>query len=186
MIDIETDRLVLRLVPLAALASTAGLMIEVTQGLIGDKLPAEWFEEPWVYKTRYDQWLADPAFAPWSVRAIILKSTGQIVGNMNCHHTPMPFMLGGKTSLAVEIGYTIFGGWRRQGIAFEAVNGFMAWAKAEGLEGVILSIKPANSASIGLAAKFGAVQIGSQTNAHHGVEDIYFLMLQPPRPPGAS
>ena len=177
MTDIETERLVLRLVPLAALASTAGLMVDLTQDLIGDKLPAEWFDESWVYKTRYEQWLADPAFAPWSVRAIALKATGQIVGNMNCHHKPMPFVLGGKTSMAVEIGYTIFAAWRRRGIAFEAIGGFLAWAKAEGLEGIILSIKPANSASIGLAEKFGAVQIGSQTDAHHGVEDIYFLTL---------
>jgi [ribosomal protein S5]-alanine N-acetyltransferase len=177
MIDIETDRLVLRLVPLAALASTAAEMVDITKSLIGENLPLEWFAESWVYKTRYDQWVADPSFAPWSVRAIALKDTGQIVGNMNCHHRPMPFVLNGKTCNAVEMGYTIFAPWQRQGIAFEAVNGFVAWAKTEGLEGIILSIQPGNAASLGLAAKFGATHIGSQTDPNHGAEDIYFFPL---------
>jgi ribosomal-protein-alanine N-acetyltransferase len=175
VIDIETDRLILRLVPLAALASTAAEMVDVTQGLIGENLPQQWFAESWVYKTRYDQWLADPGFAPGSIRAIALKQTGRIVGNMNCHHKPMSFIHLGKTSLAVEMGYTIFAPWQRQGIAFEAINGFRAWARTENLESIILSIQPANVASIALARKFGAVHIGSQVDAHHGPEDIYFF-----------
>ncbi len=173
MIDIETQRLILRLVPLAGLASTAAGMVEATQGLVGEKLPESWFDESWVFQTRYDQWLADPAFAPWSIRAIALKDTGQIIGNMNCHHKPMPFTLNGKTGLGVEMGYTIFAPWRRQGIAFEAVTGFTAWAKTQGLESIILSIQPDNLASRALARKFSATQIGSQINENHGPEDIY-------------
>ena len=93
MIHIETDRLILRLVPLAGLASTAAGNIKATQGLVGEKLPEEWFDDSWVYKLRYDQWLADPTYAPWSIRAIASKETGDIVGSMNCHHQPMPFLL---------------------------------------------------------------------------------------------
>jgi [ribosomal protein S5]-alanine N-acetyltransferase len=171
--DIETERLVLRLVPLAALASTAAEMTGITKNLIGEKLPAEWFDESWVHKTRYDQWVADPAFAPWSIRAIVLKASGQIVGNMNCHHKPMPFALNGKTALGVEMGYTIFDPWQRQGIAFEAVTGFTRWAKSEGVESVILSISPGNVASLALAKKLGAVHIGSQVDERNGPEDIY-------------
>jgi [ribosomal protein S5]-alanine N-acetyltransferase len=173
VIDIETDRLVLRLVPLAALASTAAEMVAVTQGLIGEKLPREWFKESWIFKTRYDQWVADPAFAPWSIRAIALKNTGQIVGSMNCHHKPMPFTLNGKTCLGVEMGYSIFESWHRQGIAFEAVTGFLKWAKTQDLESVVLSIQPTNAASLALAKKLGAVQIGSQVDEKDGPEEIY-------------
>ena len=104
MIHIETDRLILRLVPLAGLASTAAGNIKATQGLVGEKLPEEWFEDSWVYKMRYDQWLEDPTYAPWSIRAIASKETGDIIGNMNCHHKPMPFVHNGKESLATEIG----------------------------------------------------------------------------------
>jgi [ribosomal protein S5]-alanine N-acetyltransferase len=175
VIDIETDRLVLRLVPLAALASTAAEMVEVTQGILGEKLPKQWFDESWVYKTRYDQWLADPTFALWSIRAIALKNSGQIVGNMNCHHKPMPFVLAGKTYLAVEMGYTIFSQWQRQGIAYEAINGFISWAKSENLQSIILSIQPSNTASIALAGKLGAFQIGSQIDERDGREDIYLF-----------
>ena len=173
MIDIETERLVLRLVPLAALASTAAEMIEVTQNLIGEKLPQQWFDLSWVFKTRYEQWVEDASFAPWSIRAIALKSSGQIVGNMNCHHKPMPFTLNGQTGLGVEMGYTIFDGWQRQGIAYEAVTGFITWAKSQRLESIILSIQPSNTASLALAKKFGAVKIGSQMDERNGLEDIY-------------
>jgi [ribosomal protein S5]-alanine N-acetyltransferase len=177
VIDIETDRLVLRLVPLAALASTAAEMVETTRSLIGDKLPLQWFAESWVYKTRYDQWIADPSFAPWSIRAVVLKATGEIVGNMNCHHKPMPFMRDGVTTLAVEMGYTIFTPWQRQGVAFEAIHGFIRWAKAEGLESIILSIQPSNVASNALAKKLGAIHIGSQMDERDGHEDIFIFPI---------
>lgn len=173
MIHIETDRLILRLVPLAGLASTAAGNIKATQGLVGQKLPEEWFDDSWVYQLRYEQWLADPSYAPWSVRAIASRETGEIVGHMNCHHKPMPFVLNGKKSLATELGYTIFAPYRRQGIAYEAIVAFATWAKTQGLEGIILSIQPANLASLALAQKLGAVQIGSQVDEKDSPEDIY-------------
>ena len=87
----------------------------------------------------------------------------------------MPFVHNGKESLATEMGYTIFEPWRRQGIAYEAILAFIAWAKTEGLESVILSIQPANIASLALATKLGAVQIGSQIDEKDGPEDIYLF-----------
>ena len=177
MIHIETHRLVLRIVPLAGLASTAAGNIKATQGLVGEKLPEEWFEDSWVYKLRHEQWLADPSYAPWSIRAIASRETGEIVGNMNCHHKPMPFVYNGKESLATEMGYTIFESYRRQGIAFEAITAFTAWARTDGLESVILSIQPTNVASLALARKLGAVQIGSQIDEKDGPEDIYLFNI---------
>jgi [ribosomal protein S5]-alanine N-acetyltransferase len=175
VIQIETDRLVLRLVPLAGLASTAAGNIKATRGLVGERLPEEWFDDSWVYKMRYDQWLADPTYAPWSIRAIASKESGDIIGSMNCHHKPMPFLLNGKERLATEMGYTIFESYRRQGIAYEAVTAFIVWAKTQGLEGVILSIQPSNAPSLALASKFGATQIGSQIDERDGPEDIYYF-----------
>lgn len=175
MIHIETDRLILRLVPLAGLASTAAGNIKATQGLVGEKLPEEWFEDSWVYKLRHDQWRDDPAYAPWSVRAIASRETGEIVGNMNCHHKPMPFVHNGSERLATELGYTVFEPYRRQGIAFEAVTAFNAWAKTQGLESIILSIQPTNVASLALALKLGATKIGSQIDEKDGLEDIYLF-----------
>jgi ribosomal-protein-alanine N-acetyltransferase len=94
---------------------------------------------------------------------------------MNCHHQPMPFLLNGKERLATEMGYTIFEAYRRQGIAYEAITAFIAWAKTQGLEGVILSIQPTNAPSLALALKFGAIQIGSQIDERDGPEDIYYF-----------
>ena len=175
MIHIETDRLILRLVPLAALASTAAGNIKPTKALVGEKLPEEWFDDSWVYKLRYDQWRADPTYAPWSIRAIASKKTGEIVGSMNCHHKPMPFIRNSKESLATEMGYTIFEPYRRQGIAYEAITGFIAWAKTQGLESIILSIQPANVASLALALKLGATQIGTHIDEKDGPEDVYLF-----------
>lgn len=175
MIHIETDRLILRLVPLAGLASTAAGNIKPTKTLIGEYLTEEWFEDSWVYKLRYDQWIADPAYAPWSVRAIASKETGDIVGNMNCHHKPMHFVLDGHETMAVEMGYTVFEAWRRQGIAYEAILAFAAWAKTEGVAHIVLSISPTNAASLALAKKLGAIQIGSQIDEKDGPEDIYIF-----------
>jgi RimJ/RimL family protein N-acetyltransferase len=94
---------------------------------------------------------------------------------MNCHHKPMPFVHNGKESLATELGYTIFEPWRRRGVAFEAVTAFTTWAKTQGLESVILSIQPTNIASLALAQKLRAVQIGSQIDEKDGPEDIYYF-----------
>ena len=112
---------------------------------------------------------------PWSVRAIASKETGDIVGNMNCHHKPMPFALDGNEFLAVEMGYTVFEPWRRQGIAFEAIRAFTAWAKTEGVAAIILSISPENNPSLALAKKLGAQKIGSQIDEKDGPEDIYLF-----------
>jgi RimJ/RimL family protein N-acetyltransferase len=176
--DIVTERLILRTVPLAGLRATADGDRDTAARLIGRRLPEEWFADAWVHGLRFAQWSADPGYGPWSIRAIAEKSTGQIVGNMNCHHSPMPFVLDGETLLAVEAGYTIFTDWRRRGYAAEMLAGFIAWAKSQGVAGLVLSIAPGNLASRALAARFGARQIGSQIDETDGPEDIFFVRFQ--------
>ena len=177
MIDIQTERLNLRLVPLTGLAATAAKDRAAARRIIGKKLPEVWFEEAWVSELRLKQWTGDPAYGPWSIRAIGLKETGEIVGNMNCHHVPMPFVLRGETVTAVELGYTIFEPWRRRGFALEAIRGFTGWAAARGLQAIILSVAPENTASLELAAKLGAEKIGLKADEVDGPEDIYFAPI---------
>ena len=176
MIDIETERLILRLVPLAGLAATAAKDMEAARRVIGD-LPDDWFTESWVAELRLNQWKDDPAYAPWSIRAVALKDTGQVVGNMNCHHQPMTFIHDGKASLAVEIGYTIFEPWRRRGLAYEAIRGFTGWAAAQGVGHIVLSISPDNAVSLALAHKLGAFQIGTQIDELDGPEDVFLAKI---------
>lgn len=174
MRDIETERLILRLVPLEGLSATARKDKETSRRIIG-QVPDDWFAEAWVSELRYNQWLADPAYGPWSIRAITLKSTGDIAGNINCHAQPMMFEYGGERAPAIEIGYTIFEPWRRLGIAHEAVCALMAWAASHGVRWVVLSIAPANGPSLALARKLGAWQIGSQIDELDGPENIYLV-----------
>jgi len=175
--DIETGRLVLRLLPEAALAATVARDHARLEALLGLGVPDVWFAEDWVAQLRLDQLRADPAFGPWSIRAIALKETGEILGTLNCHHLPMQFAALGETRLAVEIGYTIFASWRRRGFGHEAVQGFAAWANGQGVEGLVLSVAPGNLASRALALKFGATKIGSQIDEKDGPEDVYLAPI---------
>jgi ribosomal-protein-alanine N-acetyltransferase len=177
VIDIETPRLLLRLVPLAGLAATAARDAGACSRLIAQQLPDEWFDEAWVFDLRLQQWKDDPAYAPWSIRAIVIKETGDIVGSINCHDRPRPFEHDGKTGTVVEMGYTVFERWRRRGIAFDAIQGMAAYARRDGVRWARLSISPANEASLALAKKLGAVKIGSQIDDIDGPEDVYLFDL---------
>ena len=177
MIDIETDRLILRLVPLAGLAATAAKDAETCRRLIGRSLPKAWFEDAWVFDLRLNQWKDDPDYAPWSIRAMILKETGDIVGSINCHDKPLAFEHDGETGPMIEMGYTVFGPFRRQGIATEAINGLAAMARQKSVRWVRLSISPANEASLALARKLGAIKIGTQVDDIDGPEDVFLCAL---------
>lgn len=177
MSDIETGRLILRLLPEAALAATVAQDHARLEALLGLAVPDIWFEDAWVAQLRLDQLRADSAFGPWSMRAIALKETGEILGSINCHHQPMSFAAQGETRMAVEIGYTIFVPWRQRGFGQEAVRGFAAWANGKGVQGLVLSIAPENRASLALAQKLGAAKIGSQIDAKDGREDIFLARI---------
>jgi RimJ/RimL family protein N-acetyltransferase len=177
VIDIETERLVLRLVPLAGLVATVGKDMPACRRLIGTQLTDDWFEDSWVADLRLKQWKADPQYAPWSIRAICLRSSGMVIGHMNAHASPELHTQDGETGSLVEIGYTIFTPWRRQGYAHEMVRGFGKFASNSGLRWLRLSISPGNEASLALARKLCARMIGSQIDEIDGPEDIYLLDL---------
>ena len=177
MNDIETARLVVRLVPLAGLAATENKDIKSAKLLIGATLTAEWFENAFWAGLRLRQWQDDPRYAPWSIRAIILKDIGTIVGSINCHDQPQPFEHAGETGLMIELGYTIFTPWRRCGIAAETFAGMADFARHANVRWVRLSVSPENAASLALAKKMGANKIGSQIDDIDGPEDVFLLEL---------
>lgn len=175
MIDIETPRLVLRLVPLAGLAATAAEDLDACKRLIG-RVPAdEWFEDSWVSEMRLKQWKEDTDYAPWSIRAVVLKESGDVIGSINCHDKPAVLEHGGRSGSEVEMGYTIFADWRRRGFAHEAVLGLAGFAARMGVTWIRLSIAPDNAPSLALARKLGAVKIGSQIDDVDGPEDIFLF-----------
>jgi ribosomal-protein-alanine N-acetyltransferase len=175
--DIETERLILRLVPLAGLAATAAGDVEASRRLIGAKLPDEWFHQAWVSELRLNQWKEDPDYAPWSVRAIAIRATGQIAGNINCHDKPQFFEHQGETGPVIELGYTVFPPFQRRGIAAEAITGLGAFAAHHGVRWIRLSIAPDNAPSLALARKFDARKIGTQYDDRDGPEDVYLFEI---------
>jgi RimJ/RimL family protein N-acetyltransferase len=173
--DIETPRLFLRLVPLAGLEAIIAHDGKGIAREIGSPVPAIWFEEDWLAKMRLEQWQENAAYAPWSIRAIIEKSSGAVVGRLNCHREPMDFIHAEVAKPAVEIGYDIYDAFQRRGFAYEAVTGYFDWAKAQGVPRFVLSISPGNAASNALARKLGAFQIGSQIDEIDGPEDVFLV-----------
>jgi [ribosomal protein S5]-alanine N-acetyltransferase len=179
MIEIVTERLTLRLVSQSALVATVNGECAKTSELLGGQIPDAWFDDPWLAQ-RLKQIHDNPNYEPWSIRAIQLRDTGQVIGKINCHDEPAPYLWNGRTTRSMELGYGIFTPWQRQGFATEALTGYCSWAASLGVESLVLSISPDNIASVRLAHKLSAVQISSQIDDIDGPEDIYFVPVLVP------
>lgn len=173
--DITGERLILRHVPPLGLAATiAGDMAEVSR-LIGLDVPAEWSELVPLARRRIAQIETDPSYLPWSIRAVALRDTQEVVGYANFHEAPGPEYLRHHASMAVELGYTIFVGHRRRGYGGEAVRLLIRWAKARGADGFVFSVSPGNVPSLALVTRLGAVKVGAHIDEEDGPEDEYLL-----------
>ena len=179
MIEIVTARLILRLVSQSALLATVNGETAKISELLGGKIPEAWFADPWVAQ-RLKQIQENPSYEPWSIRAIQLRNTAEVIGKINCHNEPAPYLWNGRTTRSIELGYRIFTPWQRQGFATEATIAYCSWAASLGVESLVLSMSPNNIESIRIAQKFSAVQIGSQVDDIDGPEDIYITSLLAP------
>jgi RimJ/RimL family protein N-acetyltransferase len=172
--DIETARLLLRLVPPAFLeAGLAGDLAEC-QALLGARVPPDLLDAPAVLKhakTRLDE---DPRYQPWSMRALVDKHTMAMVGHIRFHTSPDPDYLRPYATQAVEFGYEVFAGHRRQRYAYEAVQGVMQWARERhDVHRFVATVSPDNLPSLNLIARFDFRKIGEHVDPADGVEGIY-------------
>jgi [ribosomal protein S5]-alanine N-acetyltransferase len=109
----------------------------------------------------------NPLEQPYLVRSIVFD--GQMIGYVGFH--AMPDFRG-----RLEVGYTIFPEFRRQGFGLEAVRGLFDWARLEsGVKTFVASVRPKNLASLAVIAKFGFVQVGRQWDADDGEELVFEL-----------
>jgi [ribosomal protein S5]-alanine N-acetyltransferase len=116
-------------------------------------------DDEWV-GLRRKQVLADPAWAPWSLRAIVLRSEQRMAGSTSFHGPPGVNALG--TPDAAEVGYTIFPEFRGRGYATEACRVLLEWARREhGVQHFISSIEPSNAPSIRVIEKLGFTPTGT-------------------------
>jgi RimJ/RimL family protein N-acetyltransferase len=90
----------------------------------------------------------DPSSAPWWVRLLILRETGEAVG--------MAGFTGHADDGAVTLGYSVYPAYQGQGIASEAAAALVAWALAQpGVRRVRATIPPNHTGSQRVATKAG-------------------------------
>jgi RimJ/RimL family protein N-acetyltransferase len=171
---LETRRLVLKLLDERALAALADDNLKNAGHALEIALSTAWNGVVPLARMRLEQLRKDPSYAPWSLRAIILRETGEAVGYVNFHDCPAFHEMARREACA-EFGYTIFEPHRRNGYANETVRSLMDWARANGAQRFIFSIAPDNIASREFALKLGASKIGTQIDEIDGPEDVYLL-----------
>jgi [ribosomal protein S5]-alanine N-acetyltransferase len=158
-------------------ASLAGDLLEA-QRLLGAKLPDDWPDCAHLLQLRLKQMEADAAYEPWSLRAIVLRADRLMAGHIGFHTKPAAEYLQPYSPVAVEFGFEVFPPFRRLGLAREASLALMHWADTvHGQRTFIVSIRPDNTASQGLAAQLGFKRIGSHIDEVDGLEDILELRL---------
>ena len=170
---IETPRLIMRTLPPATLAAlVAGDRAEASRHA-GCDLSAFPDEESGIAGVRLKDLADDPAYLPWSLRAMALKPGLGFVGHFNFHTKPGADYLKELAPGAVELGYFVMPAWRRQGFAEEAALAMMDWAtRVHGISQFVVSISPDNAPSVAMAQKLGFSRIGSHIDDLDGYEDI--------------
>lgn len=154
---IHGPRLDLVLLPGDVLDACIAGDLALAAKLAGFAPPAEFADDEWVAMRR-NQVLADPNWAPWSIRALVTRDDGRMVGSTSFHGPP------GDNSLddpnAAEMGYTVFAEFRNRGYATETGRAMIGWAAREhGIRRFISSIEPANAPSIRVIEKLGFVPL---------------------------
>lgn len=142
--------------------------------LLGVSAPADWDIPPDVLALRLKELEGNPSLQPWLLRAISLRAHGVFVGHIGFHTAPGADYLAGRSPGGVELGYGVLPAWHRRGIAAEAIEAMMRWAREEHrVRRFVVSISPDNLPSLGLAAKLGFQKIGSHIDEIDGPEDLF-------------
>ena len=158
---VRSDRLDLPLMPLALLDALVGDRRDLVDGLATFAIPGDFPDAPTrsFLRFRRDQLEADPERFPWSVRAIVLRDERRMVGYVNFHGRPGVNDI--EASDAVELGWTVFEGYRGRGYATEVTRALMDWAAAShGVSRFISSTTPDNAASLRVHEKLGFARTG--------------------------
>lgn len=174
--DILSPRLILRHLDAEVLRLGCNGRHAEAGARLGAALPPDWLGEQALMALRLADMLADRAYAPWSLRAMLCRHSGRMLGHIGFHSTPAPDYLQALAPGAVELGYTVFAAHRRQGYAGEALAAMLHWAlRTHGQQRFVLSIAPHNTASLALARRFGFTEVGRWHDPQDGDELVYLL-----------
>ncbi len=174
--EIMTPRLVLWRMPKAFLEASLRDDIVAARQFVDLNLYPEWFDEKSIIRIRLEDLKQDAAYSDWSLRAIGLRSTREMVGHIGFHSAPDPPYLRPWARDAIEFGYTVYEPFRACGYAQEAAAGLIRWARrASGVSRFVVTVSPENKASQAIAAKLGFRKIGEHLDEVDGLEEVLLL-----------
>lgn len=140
----------------------------VAERALDVRMPREGWgaDDEFVLRLRLEQMRSEPAVAPWLLRAIVAPDR-TMLGHAGFHGPP-------DESGAVELGYTVFEPFRRQGIAAAAATCLMRWAEREhGVSRFRISVGVENEPSLAMGARLGFRRTGEQMDEIDGLEYIF-------------
>ena len=140
---------------------------------IGASVPALPSDLVPVLEMRLKQLDEDASLQQWLLRAMKLRTTGEMIGHIGFHTAPGPAYLDDWLPGAIEFGFQVYDPHRRMGYALEASQAMMDWARdRHGVTQFILTISPDNHASQALARRLGFARIGQHIDELDGAEDV--------------
>jgi [ribosomal protein S5]-alanine N-acetyltransferase len=168
---IRTPRLTLESMSVPLMRALARGDVAAAEDEIGAAIPEDMPEDLANFlQYRLGQLEADPSIRHWLARAMVLMTpdgTRRVIGTIGFHGPP-------DEQGRLEVGYRIEPEQRRRGYTREAVRAMLDWAATEqGVHRFVASIRPDNAASLGLAAGFGFVQVGTQIDDIDGLELVF-------------
>jgi RimJ/RimL family protein N-acetyltransferase len=171
---IQSERLdLIPLTPAFLEASLAG-DLETAANLINLQIPPDWLQAKRLMQIRLDQLRRLPALQPWLLRAIALRQSKLMVGRIGFHTQPGPTYLQEIAPGGVELGYTVFASFRRQGYARESCQALMEWAYHEHhITRFVVSINPDNVPSLRIAQHFGFQKVSEHFDEVDGLEHVF-------------
>ncbi|WP_430782349.1 GNAT family N-acetyltransferase [Actinoplanes sp. G11-F43] len=171
----------IRFLPLspAALAALVDGDLDAASAAAGYPLSSFLVDERWLWEVRLADIGRDPEAADWIARAVIAEPEGVIVGHGGFHGPP-------DENGVVEVGYTVAPEFRLRGYATAILAGLLARADADPrVTAVRASVRPDNTGSRKVVARFGFRKIGEQWDPEDGIEDVYLREVGGPTRPGA-
>ena len=112
-----------------------------------------------LFRMRRDQVRNDATWAPWSLRAVVLRDEDIVIGTANFHGPPG--VNDTSTPGAAEVGYEILPPYRRAGYGTEVALSMLTWAsRLHGVTHFISGVAPDNVPSLRINEKIGFVPTG--------------------------
>lgn len=127
----------------------------------------DWLQtEQSILRIRRDDLRNHPSWAPWMLRAIVLRGPApRAIGHIGFHGPP--------DRGTVELGYAVEPKSRRLGFATESVIAMLIWARTQGVERCRAAVAPQNQPSRSLLERLDFTLIGSQEDPVDGHELVF-------------